>query len=556
MILTAVLCFQLWPHRKLLQSKILLINMSFYFIWSFWVVLTLLTDDHDLRIIFTKVRQVTNPFITTTWVMMACVLFYKPIWVRYKKWLSILYVLPVITSVASLLSIFKVNGVEPLLAQNFQEIPSGAGLLAYQTGPLLKVQFLYGSILIFILYSCYVLNLFSKNKRNRQYALFLSLGGVAPVFLEWGGRYYLDNTLLVQMNAGMSWTLVLFVYYGVTRIEFLNIKAFAQQRVFENLPNPVLTLTPRMEIWDANLAAKELFSIEDENIGMEVLSDERFDFVASCPDKVNRLGKTYQLLKHEIPLRGTGEQGTVLVLSDVTEINELNAEMEAHNKVLKDLNTEIWRITSFNRKVQTILSHDMTGVLGSIHSLARAGGDSHPHMQKILQANASSMDLLKNILSWSHEEENIDLVEVSRSVDKALSQLSSQILDKNINVNNISCQKNLFIRGSSNMVETILRNVLSNAIKFSSREGVVFVSLAEVDNHVEIKISDFGRGMSPEDIESIMTNKPIKSERSEGYGVGLRFTLEFVEQLMGRLRIESELGKGTVVALHFPLYKT
>lgn len=559
LVLTAVLCFQLWPHRKVLLPKVLLVNMSLYFMWAFWVALTLLAEDQNLRVVLTKVRQVTNPFITATWIIMAWVVFYRPFWDRYKKWSFAVYVLPTITSLCTVLSLFGWQSIEKLLAFDFQEIPSGGGLLSYQVGPLLKLQFLYGGSILIILYAVYFLKLFSGKAHIRKYAFLFMAGGALPVLMELVGRYFINNNLLVQLNAGMSWSLVLVIYYGVSRLEFLNIKSFAQQRVFDNLPNPVLTLTPRMEIWDANAAAKKVFQIEDRNLGLSILGDKKFDFVFAKSDQMARGGKTYQIFRHEIRLQGGNDKGVVVVLSDVTEITDLNNEMEEHNQTLKELNAEIWRITNFNRKIQTVLSHDMTGVLASIHSLAKTGPETNQYNDKILQASSSSMHLLKNILSWSHEE-NLGLVEVSKSVKTVLAQLSSQILDKNIQVNVSSLEDPLnreyFIHGSTNMIEAVFRNLLANAIKYSLKEGVVVIALQEIDGHIEVKISDAGEGMSPEDIENILAHKAVSTERRDGYGVGLRFTLEFVEQLKGRFGIESEPGMGTTVRLSLPLHRT
>jgi signal transduction histidine kinase len=103
----------------------------------------------------------------------------------------------------------------------------------------------------------------------------------------------------------------------------------------------------------------------------------------------------------------------------------------------------------------------------------------------------------------------------------------------------------------------VLVNLLGNAIKFTSPEGrVVMTTRIDREKGLKISVSDTGIGISPEDIASVFA--PFhqvdhgNSRRYDGAGLGLTIAKNLSELMGGKLEVESELGKGTIVTLHFP----
>lgn len=525
LVMTTALVFLLWPHRKVLLSRLLILNMAFYSLWSIEVILTLLTDDVGLKIFFTKIRQITNAFIIPTWVSLATLLFHRSIWDKYRKVFYALYILPVMTSIASILCLFF-NELEPYLYHSYKFVPEGQGLMLFEIGPLYKMHFSYGGLLLVPLYCMYIINLFSARKHARHFAALMMLGGLVSVLSEVFYRYLSLNTLALQFSAGSAGFLCLATYFGVTRMEFSNIKSFARQKILERLPNPVLAINPSLELWDTNHAARLLFQISDEDLGKSILDQDKFNFIFLTETNFKYQDKIFQIFQHE--LEGKGK---VYVLSDVTELEE-------SNMTLKVLNSEILRMSNFNKKVQTVLSHDMSGVLGSIQTLAQTEQDS-PHMKKILKASESSIDLLKNILSWSYEEKNLKPTNLHMSLEKVLTQLGPQLLEKNMEVIVSRAKSEIHIQGSPYMIEAILRNILTNAIKFGAENSIIPLETSIVESMLEIKVTN------------TITHADIQVNK--GYGIGLKFTEEFLDQLKGKLHLSSSPSEGTRVTIHFPL---
>ena len=107
-----------------------------------------------------------------------------------------------------------------------------------------------------------------------------------------------------------------------------------------------------------------------------------------------------------------------------------------------------------------------------------------------------------------------------------------------------------------NMLKTILRNLLTNAIKFSYPGGKIDVMTVVNPDDIEISVKDFGVGMSKEkinDLFNIEADKPSRGTADErGTGLGLLICKEFIEMHNGQLHIESKLGKGSSFTVVFP----
>jgi signal transduction histidine kinase len=107
------------------------------------------------------------------------------------------------------------------------------------------------------------------------------------------------------------------------------------------------------------------------------------------------------------------------------------------------------------------------------------------------------------------------------------------------------------------MLRTILRNLLTNGIKFTCKSGEVQVNSVVSDGHVEISVADNGIGMSPEVMNRLFridSNVATRgTENEKGTGLGLFLCKEFVEKHGGMIWVESELGKGSVFKFIIPV---
>ena len=110
-----------------------------------------------------------------------------------------------------------------------------------------------------------------------------------------------------------------------------------------------------------------------------------------------------------------------------------------------------------------------------------------------------------------------------------------------------------------NMIITVLRNLISNAIKFTEREGLIEVSAQEQETEVHVSVSDNGVGMSAQDKEKLFDvgkqSKQKGTEDETGTGLGLILSKDFVHQNNGEIFVESELNKGSTFTFTLPRFQ-
>jgi signal transduction histidine kinase len=162
--------------------------------------------------------------------------------------------------------------------------------------------------------------------------------------------------------------------------------------------------------------------------------------------------------------------------------------------------------------------------------------------------------LLENLLEWSRMQRgNIEFSPVEFNLDEKVRECVDLVigpaLKKNIHIQ-IEIPQDLIINADFHMFCTIIRNLVSNAIKFTERGGKIMISASpDSGNLTEILISDTGIGMDLKMLGNLFTiNDEIRRKGTEGEpssGLGLLLCHEFVEKHGGKISVDSEVGKGS-----------
>lgn len=243
---------------------------------------------------------------------------------------------------------------------------------------------------------------------------------------------------------------------------------------------------------------------------------------------------------------------------------------------LKAANTTI-------NKLFSIIGHDLRGPLGNfkglIDLLLMEGGNNDPErinsLLKLMQKSASSnYDLLENLLSWSRTERGNVVLQPEKLNLRLVTEIIVEHYDYVAVTKSIDLitevDKNIYVFADEKMLQTILRNLVSNALKFTDKNGRVVVCCKrkeisqkktnlQVKPFIEICVSDTGSGMSPEVMTKIFNENEFYSskgtENEKGTGLGLKLCKEFVEKHGGKLHVESELDKGSRFIFTIPEYQ-
>lgn len=238
------------------------------------------------------------------------------------------------------------------------------------------------------------------------------------------------------------------------------------------------------------------------------------------------------------------------------------AEIAKYAEQLKDSNKTKDRFFS-------IVAHDLKGPIGSAHALSgyllsEAKMNALPDVERYASLVNSSLDetynLLVNLLDWARSQlqrmefkpANLHFLEIVQNVK---SIYLSQLEKKGLHVS-LDFEKELTVFADKQMITTIIRNLISNAIKFSLQGGEIVLSAHEKENYVEISVKDSGVGMKEELTNNLFALDVNKSETGTsgetGTGLGLILCKEFIEKHGGEIEVESVLNRGTTIRFLLP----
>ncbi len=273
-----------------------------------------------------------------------------------------------------------------------------------------------------------------------------------------------------------------------------------------------------------------------------------------------------RLKKIEVQLRKQTEdlqQTNSLLEQRQAEIMHQAEELAAQAQNLRITNTELERLNKTKDKFFSIIAHDLrnpfNAIMGFSDMLCK---DFHEMDDKqklgvlelINLSSESAFNLLDNLLQWARTQ--TDKIKYNPEQFR-LKDVVNQVIDlqailaekKLIRLEN-KVPETVFVFADKNMIHTVIRNIISNAIKFSHKGGKVTISAVLNDDMVEVVISDRGIGMSRENLNMLFRIDTYYSTEGtsgeSGTGLGLIISKEFIEKNNGRIKATSKEGEGTV----------
>ena len=254
------------------------------------------------------------------------------------------------------------------------------------------------------------------------------------------------------------------------------------------------------------------------------------------------------------------------ILIDITDRKNHKVELNHYLSELENLNNT-------KDKFFSIIAHDLRNPFTGIISLSdllenkleleknESSSEILKYIQMIKVSSKSAFNLLENLLHWAKSQTgsiklNPQTILLKKTLNTSITLISGNAFRKNITIEN-NVPDDIRIFTDESLVSTILRNLLTNAIKFSYQNGIIVVSTKIKNDFLEISISDSGVGIDSSNIEKIFKidskfSKP-GTENEKGTGLGLVLCKEFTELLGGKIWATSELGVGSTFTFSLPL---
>lgn len=248
-----------------------------------------------------------------------------------------------------------------------------------------------------------------------------------------------------------------------------------------------------------------------------------------------------------------------------------NIEIKSQREALKYTANQLNKAMQTKDRFLSVISHDISGsfnvILGYSQLLLDEFDEFDLHklkevIEKINETSQSTYNLFINLLSWAQSQsDNIkpefERVDLSSVVEENI-KLMKITAEKKSNIIQSQVPEHLSVYADKNMVHTILRNLISNAIKFTEF-GDITISAKKQDEKVLISVQDTGVGMTPNVSQKLFKIENVISEwgtaGEKGVGFGLLLCKEFVERNNGSISVKSEPGKGSVFEFTLPAGK-
>ncbi|MGB9912347.1 MAG: ATP-binding protein [Candidatus Kapaibacteriota bacterium] len=245
--------------------------------------------------------------------------------------------------------------------------------------------------------------------------------------------------------------------------------------------------------------------------------------------------------------------------------DEALKEVEMRKKVEEELRQSEQKLRELNAtkdKFFSIIAHDLKNPIGAFKNVLELLYENFNDFTKeeilefiepLKESSTQLFSLLENLLLWARaqtgriqiEPIEFDIVDLIR---QNINLLQLQAANKQIKIE-MDVPERIFVLADINSITTVLRNLISNAIKFTQPNGKIVVSATSKNNFAEVCVEDTGVGMSKETMEKLFRidvhHTSLGTANEKGTGLGLIVCKEFVEANGGQIWVESKEGKGS-----------
>lgn len=296
-----------------------------------------------------------------------------------------------------------------------------------------------------------------------------------------------------------------------------------------------------------------------EGIGNAINNAQLYRYIAKPWDKDDLVLTVKEAIKsflQEIKIRKQNEELLILNASLEEKVKERTAELSVAN-ASKD-------------KFFSIIAHDLKNPFNAMLGLTDLMIDEWESIDEatkislvkdLQKSSKNTFSLLKNLLEWSRSQTGRINIEPSQLSLKELADETISLLRQQAEIKEISIKNHISdevqVVADRNMISTVLRNLVSNSVKFSNAGGEIHLSALPSGDQILTSVEDNGIGMEEEIVSKLFhINEKVKmpgTAKEEGTGLGLILCKEFVEKNGGTISVESKLNAGSKFTFSLPV---
>ncbi|MBN1599474.1 MAG: hypothetical protein JW894_14360 [Bacteroidales bacterium] len=286
--------------------------------------------------------------------------------------------------------------------------------------------------------------------------------------------------------------------------------------------------------------------------------------------------RTFELkLSYDLLKKSSNElnETNTLLEERQQKVEEQSEELMTQKEELIKINKALQELNATKDKFFSIIAHDIKNPFGTIMgfldllqlNFRQWTDDKKEQIVNILKETSDNVySLLENLLQWSRSQRGIieynpENLSIKGQINTVLKLLNEAANTKNIVLENLVQEDDIKVYADKRMLDTILRNLIGNAIKFTRSGGKVVIRSCEDNTFQKIEVSDNGVGMTPDQLRNIFKIDSQLSAQGtnneSGTGLGLILCKEFIDKHGGNISVESEPEKGSTFCFTIPKSK-
>ena len=274
-------------------------------------------------------------------------------------------------------------------------------------------------------------------------------------------------------------------------------------------------------------------------------------------------------IEQELKLNQANQQKYLMIGFSLVLIILLGSLLSRFNikkktqRQLTDINARLNELNHSKDKLFSVVAHDLRNSIAGFSTIVETLNSRYDsistdnikyYLGELSQSANALKGMLKNLLGWAQSQQNnipvkLEPIVICEVVDEVVAQALPVANLKGITITK-QVASSFSLVADYNILETALRNLLSNAMKFSKQGGTVEISAKQQNNLLEIIVSDQGMGMTPEEVDTLQNTKCFAQAKpgldgERGSGLGLMICKDLLQRISGNLLVESEPGQGS-----------
>ncbi|AUN99103.1 hypothetical protein C0V70_13530 [Bacteriovorax stolpii] len=513
----------------------------------------LVAQTFEEKVLFFKMRILGTLFLAPCWLFFVNSVFERWDWLNKKGAMAIVF-LPCIVNFMMML----IPSTQALLFYDFRPFHYlDASIITFKLGPIYSYFYLWSMGIMFLSYIISGIS-FVKSKGQRRYqvlALNVGLGvGIAQKIIA-DIVHFPEGVEFVGFTLSLLLTIVAIIY-TVLRHRLLSVVPLAMERIFHEMPDPIFVIDDEHRVMAINEKAKSFFNLPENYLGDPI--EKLLPEIPLEPGEVVVNGKDqrsqyFHLALEKIEDGKSNSPGTVVFFRDIGE--QKNAEIRLHEGM------------EFRARLLAMLAHDLAGFVEAQSLIAftlqkNLGSEHQQHFDLLESTSMASHNLINNVMEWVKKQPaQFQLVskpfELTVLIKDIISSMESRLVLKRVEVEFLSSHQQFFIDGDPEMIASVLRNILFNALRSTAPGKKIYLSVGENQKQIEIKVRDEGQGINQQELERILeASKQFNLagvSKSQGTGIGLMLVRHFISLHQGDFKMSSTPGEGTEVVVSIPL---